>query len=314
MTVMLGMNDAGYVPWDDPIFNAFKTGYKSLLDQAAAGAPGVRFTLIQASPYDEITHGTEFPGLSGTIQRYGQFAADLGKEKGFSVADFNTPVTAALRASMSANPSFASLLIPDRIHPSEMGHWIMAEELMRCWGASPVVSNVRLDAANATVAATENADVSGVQRTANGLKWTTLEHALPLPISAEDPMAKFFFAVGHLGDMDEETLAVRGLTANQYELRIDGKPLAKFTRTELEHGINLAALPTPMLGQASGLHWLEDRRTKQDAARFSLVGEQPNVPGGMDAARTLEAASAENLKQQHHDAQPKPHTFELIAQ
>jgi hypothetical protein len=194
-----------------------------------------------------------------------------------------------------------------------MGHWIMALALMRAWGASPIVSRVDLDADKGTAVLSENADVSDVHRTDSGLRWTALEHSLPLPISTEDPMAKFIFKEADLGAMDQEMLEVHGLKAGEYKLQIDGKPIATLKRDELEHGVNLAALPTPMLGQARGLSWLEDRRVQQDAARSSLVGEQTGIAGGAEAVKTLQADSDEVLKQMHKDAQPKPHKFELIA-
>lgn len=313
VTIMLGMNDPGYVPFDAHIFDVYKTGYKSLVDQLTASLPAARLTLIVPTPYDEITHGTEFPGLGGTVQRYGQFVSEYGQQANLPVANFYVPLVELMQKAKQDNPSFASIIIPDRIHPGDMGHWVMAETLMRHWGASPVVSIVKLDAAHATVTATENADISSVQRTANGLRWSSLEHALPLPIPANEPMAQFIFRVADLGSMDEETLQVQGLSAGSYELQIDGKPVATLSRLDLEKGVNLAGMPTPMLGQARGLALLEERRMKLDFARFSLIAEDPLVPEGPEAAVTLISASAAVRKQQRLESTPRPHTFELVA-
>jgi lysophospholipase L1-like esterase len=313
VTVMLGMNDPGYVPFDAHTLDIYKIGYKSLVDQTSAGQPGVKLTLIVPTPYDEITHGTEFPGLGDTVQRYGQYVADYGRQTSYPVADFYAPLMNLLRMAKQDNPSLASIIIPDRIHPGEMAHWVLAEALMRRWAATPIVSRVRLDAGKASATVTDNADVSAVKHGPSGLRWTCLERALPLPIPANEPMAQFVFREADLGSMDEELLTVVGLPADHYELQIDGKVITTLSRGELEKGVNLAALPTPMLGQARGVAWLEERRMKQDAARFSLIAEDPLVPGAAEAAATLEAASAATLKQQRKDVVPKPHQFELIA-
>ena len=314
VTIMLGMNDPGYVAFDEHIFEVYKSGYKSLVDQLTASSPAARLTLIVPTPYDEITHGTEFPGLQATVERFGEFVAEYGRQMNRPVANFYAPLVDVLRRAKLDNASLASIIIPDRIHPGDMGHWVMAETLMQRWGASNIVSRVTLDAASSVAPVSENAEVSSVHRTNSGLAWTCLEHALPLPIPTNEPMAQFAFRIANLGSMDEELLQVHGLPAQSYDLRIDGKSIAKLRRADLEKGINLAALPTPMLGQARGIAWLEERRMKQDAARFSLIAEDPLVPGGGDAAKTLAAASSAVRKQQRLEVIPKPHKFELVAE
>lgn len=313
VTVMLGMNDPGYVPFDQHIFEVFKTGYESLLGKLTAALPQARLTLIASSPYDEVTHGTDFPGLSGTVQKYGMLVKEFAGQRHAEFANFNSALDETLHIAMKDNPDYAALLIPDRIHPSEQGHWIMAETLMQVWRASPEVSRVELDAAKRSVAAARNVDVSDLQGAGSGITWTALEHSLPLPFSTDDPLMKFAVRVGNLEVMDQEVLLVRGLVADQYSLQIDGKPVLDLTKQQLNAGVNLALLPTPMLDQARGLEWLEDRKMKMDAARFALEGEMPSTPGAADAARVLQAAEIALTTEQRQNAQPKPHKFALVA-
>jgi lysophospholipase L1-like esterase len=51
VTVMLGMNDPGYVPFDQHTFDVFKTGYENLIRKLTSAVPQVRLTLIASSPY-----------------------------------------------------------------------------------------------------------------------------------------------------------------------------------------------------------------------------------------------------------------------
>jgi len=313
VTVMLGMNDPGYVPFDQHIFDIFKTGYASLAGSLASALPQVRLTLIASSPYDELTHGTDFPGLSATVQKYGMFVKQFAGERQAEFANFNSALDETLHSAMKDNPDYAALLIPDRIHPSEQGHWIMAAGLMRAWRASPEVSRIELDAAKRSVALARNVDVSDLQGAARGITWTALEHSLPLPFSTDDPLMKFAVRVGNLEAMDQEVLQVRGLVADRYSLQIDGKPVLDLTKQQLSAGVNLALLPTPMLDQARGLDWLEDRKMKMDAARFALEGEMPSTPGAADAAKVLGAAETALTTEQRQNAQPKQHKFALVA-
>ncbi len=313
VTIMLGMNDPGYVPFDQHIFDIFQSGYKTLLGNIATELPQAKITLIASSPYDEVTHGTQFPGLSTTVARYAGFVQQLAAERHDTFANFNSALDEALRSAKKQNPDYAALLIPDRIHPSEVGHWVMTETLMQAWNANPEVSFQKLDAARATVLLARNAEVSELLHTSSGLTWTSLEHALPLPFSPDDPLMQFALKATTLTTQDEETLQVTGLPAKNYSLQIDGKPIADLSAAQLAAGVNLALLRTPMLDQARGLDWLEDRKMKLDAARFALEAEMTPAPGAPDAVKTLRAAAKAVTDQQHGDGQPKPHKFALIA-
>ena len=313
VTVMLGMNDPGYVPFDPHIFDVFQSGYKSLLDNLTKSLPQARITLIESSPYDEITHGTEFPGLNATVLRYGEFVRQVAQQRHLPFADFNTTLDSALQSEMASNPSYAALLIPDRIHPSEAAHWLMTEELMRAWHADGEVSHVELDAASGKVASAQNAEVSALKITAGGIAWTALEHALPLPFSPDAPLLQFALQSTDLAAMDREMLQISGLQAKQYTLQIDGKTVADLTSAELAAGVNLALLRTPMLDQARDLDWLEDRKIKLDAARFALEAEMPKTAGAAQAIRTLRDAEEQVTHEQWSKNKPKPHAFALVA-
>src|SRR5881394_4186515 len=58
-----------------------------------------------------------------------------------------------------------------------------------------------------------------------------------------------------LDSLDHEVLKITGLDAGRYSLHIDGgKPVGTFTREQLNEGLNLALLPTPMSKQAAKVH------------------------------------------------------------
>ena len=43
------------------------------------------------------------------------------------------------------DPKIAKLLLPDRVHPDPLAHWVMAEALLKGWNAPALVSEVTLD-------------------------------------------------------------------------------------------------------------------------------------------------------------------------
>src|SRR6476620_3327161 len=87
-----------------------------------------------------------------------------------------------LRKANTSDPAVAQKILPDRVHPSLSGHLIMAEQLLKAWGARPIVSSVTIDAASGKVTKSEYAQVSDLHAGAS-LAWTQTDEALPLPFA-----------------------------------------------------------------------------------------------------------------------------------
>ncbi len=164
VTVMLGMNDASYQPFKQPIFDVYAKGYEHLVDSIKSQFPDVRLTLIQPSPYDDVTRKPNFgDGYNQVLIRYGEFVKELARKDGATVADLNTPVVAALKKAMEIDPDHAKDLIRDRVHPGPAGQLLMAEALLKAWNAPAVVSTVELDAAANKVVKQENTKVDNLK-------------------------------------------------------------------------------------------------------------------------------------------------------
>ena len=311
VTVMLGMNDGYYMDFNPKYFEIFKEGYRKLLTSVQGDAPAARVTLISPTPYDEITHGTEFAHYNEVISRHAGFVKELAATSNLQFSDFNQAETDLLNEGMRRNPSLSALLVPDRIHPSEASHWLMAAALARSFGLSPVVSAVQLDAAKVMLVKSENTEVNDLTETGGKLGWTQTDNALPLPLTLDDEMIRFVLDSSDLTSMDQQLLSVSGLSAQRYALQIDGKKVASFTRQQLASGVNLALIATPMENQAKGVDAIELKRTRLDEARFILTIEDPKVPDGAEAARAIEAKDASLAGEQRKTAQPKPHKFDL---
>jgi lysophospholipase L1-like esterase len=317
ITLMLGMNDGGWGTGSAEIDANFQKGYRAVVDALHKVAPDAVITLICPTPYDEITHGTEFPGYSKVIDKFAdevpQIAAQLqaAGDKKILVADFNHPMREALERAHAQFPELAPMLVPDRIHPSETGHWIMTAALMLAWHADPVVSRVTLNAESGSVIEKDRSAVTNVEKTASGLKWTQRDEALPLPFDFNNAMIPMLLKISDIAPMDQMTMRVESLGLGRYELVVDGKTIASFSGEELQHGVNLALLKSAMVNQARDVDWNEERRATFDLTRFVLSTEIKQTATSGVAEDKLREAEDEVDAGMRKELEPKAHQFEL---
>ena len=317
VTVMLGMNDAGYRAFDQPRFDAYTKGYAHIVDRLKTEDPGVRLTLIQPSPYDDVTRAPGFPGgYNGTLLRYSDYVKDLGTRNGATIADLNSPVVQMLQAANAKDASKAQQIIGDRVHPGDAGHLTMAEALLKAWNAPSLVSAVEIDGGK--VARSENAKVSNLSSAA-GLSWTQLDGSLPFWLNLDDPLVRLVLdSSNFVRDLDQQTLRVTGLTGRQ-TLSIDGKSVGTFSADELASGINLALLDTPMRAQALRVHELVRNRAEAHNQRWRNVelgwflgGEKAAMKEKTDVLKAFDKYDAALDKEARRVAQPVPHQFTLV--
>ena len=144
-----------------------------------------------------------------------------------------------------------------------------------------------------------------------------LDAALPMPIDPNDKLLNFAVDSSDLIDtLDQEMLRVRNLSAAKLELRIDGAAVSTFTKEQLEAGVNLARLNTPMLKQALMVHQL----TLQRATAHNIRWRQVQVPMTAEAEKNKSAAmnaldglDRQLARLQRDAAQPREHHYELRA-
>ncbi len=326
MTAMLGMNDGGYLAFNDERFDAYRAGMEHILEVMKAAVPDLQVTLLQPSPYDDVTKPPLFPGgYNSVLVRYGRFVKELAERNGMLVADLNGPVVAMLKKARVRDPAGARNLIPGRIHPSAGAHLIMVESLLKAWGASPIVSAVEIDAASKEVTRSENTTVSelSVGRT---ITWSQLDGALPMLVSLHDPALPYgarhaaatvdlaLECSDFLEALNRQTLRVRGLEAARYTLKIDGDEVGSFPREQLAKGINLAALATPMAKQAAAVHALTLKRGDLHETRWKQlqVGLESDGLAALPATLAgLDAIDEELVARQRAASQPVARFYEL---
>ena len=130
----------------------YTQGYQHIVESVQKALPQIRFTLIQPSPYDDVTRPPNFEGgYNAVLIRYGEWVKDYAQRMGATVADLNTPVVAVLEKAKAVDPKLAQKIIRDRVHPGPEGHLIMAEAILKAWNAPATVTAVEIDAAKKRV-------------------------------------------------------------------------------------------------------------------------------------------------------------------
>jgi lysophospholipase L1-like esterase len=318
VTIMLGMNDGSYRAFDDGIFKTYATGYQHMIDSIKGALPGVRVTLIQPSPFDDVTRPANFEGgYNAVLVRYGQFLKELAQKEKLDVADLNASVVAALEKAKATDAENAKKIIGDRVHPGPSGHLLMAEALLKAWNAPAVVTAVEIDAAKAQPVRAENATVADLKES-NGLTWTQGDKALPMPLDLKDPVMKLAVqSSDFMQAMDWQPLKVTGLKGQKYGLKIDGEQVGTFTARQLADGVNLAELPTPMVRQAQAVHDLTVKHNNIHTTRWRELQAalaQQSVPHLSQAIEAMDNVEADLVTQQRLLAQPKSYRYELTPQ
>ncbi|MEI6644554.1 MAG: SGNH/GDSL hydrolase family protein [bacterium] len=299
VSVMLGMNDVGrsfYKYQDSQDFDkkckeraetydhSLRTLTKSLLDS------GAKVILIKPSIFDDTADLTtpNLPGCGAALAGYAARMQAIAEEFKLATVDFNGSMSAINAEQQKRDPHF-SIVGPDRVHPTQPGHMVMAYELLRAQKLSGVVSRISVDVAATQADANENCDVTGVRKLPNGISFTCIEKALPFPVETSARAALDF--VPFTQEFNQETLIVRGLSQGDYELSIDSKKIRSFTAAQLAEGVNLAGeVETPQFQQSLAVKAAFAKKWQAESKLRSIAFIEHNA--WPDAKRPLDAARA----------------------
>ncbi len=313
VSVMLGMNDGHNGATSDEINANYTKGYEHLLESTLEHAPGVRITLLGPSPFDDVTR-TPGPngGYNAVMEHFADVDRELAKKYGGSFVNFNPPVVEALQRAQAMDPLAAKLLLPDRVHPDMIVHWVMAEALLKGWNAPALVSSVTIDAGAGKVADAQNASVDHVERDKDTLRWTATENALPLALIAGNETLALLQQLTDIQQaLNQEPLRVTGLEAGQYKLAIDAAAIGTFTAEELAKGINLADYATPMRAQSQRIGWAIRDRDEAHYIHMRMLIKKADTGGQAGKADLMDAFENSLEDEIYENAAPKPHVFTL---
>jgi len=298
VSVELGMNDAGGTKTE-----AFTKNMVTMIERIRKS--GARPVIFTASPVNDGTLSTKLAGRNLTLDEYAtalkalsekeklpfadQFHACLdpwGKNKPrerlqIAIAEMKQVAgddtlagVEQLRAFLAAQeknpPPKGISLLGDPVHPGAPGQLMMAAALLKELGADGFVSGATVDVA-AGKADAKGCAVTDVKAGPTGVAFERLDESLPFPIA--DSARSILPLAPDVLALSQYTLAIKGLDAGDYTLKIGGGLCGKFTAKQLANGINLTSLaPTALAKDANPI-------TAQMRAVLKAVEEKEGIVG-----------------------------------
>jgi lysophospholipase L1-like esterase len=140
-----GMNDGIYHPSSPERLAAFMAGIHQLITQVhASGAQLVLFTPTVFDPVpiqartvpataEEFGYSKPYVGYDSVLEEFSRVELAVS-EPGVTVVDLHGPLTTALTAQRTRNPTFT--FSPDGIHPNDAGHLLIARVILETLGYS----------------------------------------------------------------------------------------------------------------------------------------------------------------------------------
>ena len=301
LTVAFGVNDIG---WGMKADTEHKAAYLDSMRKLIERCREHKIRVFICSP--AITNEDPDRAEKGFLQQMCDEGLALAKSMGADTIDILRSMRKVQRRVLDVNKGQkepekkTKLHVEDGVHLNELGQLAMAVAILKGLGAPADVSSAVIDAAGSKVESANGCMVSGVTKTADGVEFDRLDEGLPLNFGTFGALNFFFVPIPE--ELNRYMLTVRGLAAGKYELLAGGRPLGKFTATQLAAGLNISSMTAngwepggPWDAQAAALKMVTD-------ARMEITGSQAysdvflaNHPG-MDGVRVETKATLERLE------------------
>jgi lysophospholipase L1-like esterase/pimeloyl-ACP methyl ester carboxylesterase len=145
-----GMNDGIYYPFSEDRFQKFQAGTRKLREKVhAAGAEIIHLTPPvfdplplkgRTLPGGQAEYPQPYEGYDGVLARYSEWLL-AQRTQGWLVVDLHGPMSRHLAEQRKQNPAYS--LAGDGVHPGRVGHWLMALQLLTCFGAPAGTEHLR---------------------------------------------------------------------------------------------------------------------------------------------------------------------------
>lgn len=254
VTILLGMNDGSYQPFDADIFQTYHDDMRALVAKLREG--GAIPILMSPTMFDARAARSRnrwdeamLSQYNGVLAYYGKWLQYQAVENGTSFVDMFGLLNKLTLEQRKQDASFT--LIRDAIHPDAPGQLVMAYAMIDDLGLRKALSSIRVvPTANGKMrVAGIGGKASNVVESVGQIEFEWLAEGLPWVVPPEAQAGAELTKLGHRAS--REALTVYGLTAGQYALTIDDVVVGEYTHTQLSGGIELQGNPkTPQYQQA----------------------------------------------------------------
>lgn len=257
VTVLLGMNDGRYQPYDEETFQT----YMHDMTEVIAHIEKIGATPVLMTPTMFDSRAARLRGRRGSLETlalynsvlayYGTWLREVAVENGYGFVDMYGPLNNLTLQQRKTEPKFT--MIRDAVHPDPPGQLVMAYSIIDQLGLRGPVSNIRLvkGASGKFRAQTRGGTATDLAGNESRLSFTWQAESLPLVVPEEAQPGATLLRLGHR--MSREALEVHGLTlkTGRYQLSIDGDVVGTYTAVQLARHVELQDNPkTPQHKQA----------------------------------------------------------------
>jgi lysophospholipase L1-like esterase len=305
VTILLGMNDGRYQPYNEEIFQTYRQDMTELLTQIQAiGATPVLMTptmfdarakRMKDNPNRPTPEATR-ELYNSVLSYYGTWLRDVAQREGLGFVDMWGPLNSITMNERKIDPTFT--LITDAVHPDAPGQVVMATALIEDLGLKGPVSNIRVFTApgGQPKATAGGGKVTELEMSNERVAFTFTAQALPWVLPEDAAVGVKLTKLGHR--LSAERLQVLGLKAGKYRLSIDGENVGEYQANALAGRIELQGNDkTPQYQQALNVAQLNKQRNEGPIRE--LRGEWSTFQRYARAKRAAEGApdNAELAKQ-----------------
>lgn len=317
VTINFGMNDGGYGKFNADSNKRFVDRTRDMLRMAKEA--GVQVALMSPNAVDprNKSNGAEY------VETQKLFYAPLAgaaKEFGFPYVD-QYAVTRAAQDRMAVDDPKAERAKPyyDGFHTSPPGAMLMAHAILTGLNSPFLVSELTIDAAG-NKSEGKQCTVTDLKATPEGVSFQRLDEALPWPMQ-KDWLAMLPYT-NQMKDLNWYNLKVASLKDGNYAVKIDGDEVGQYSAARLAEGVNLGNVTAGAVWK-HGQDLLKAIEAKNRIVHGRFRGVHlANIPDWLaDVASERKPAELEKRMVQiveaqarvNQLAQPRPHTFEVVA-
>jgi len=269
VTILLGMNDASYRPFDAEVFQTYESDMTELLDRlggSSATTVPITPTMFDAKAARAMLKKRPREALmlrqyNAVLAFYGTWLRGEADRRGMRSIDMFAPLNQLTRSARQDDPDFT--FIPDAIHPAAGGQLIMAHAWLEDLGMRGPVSNIVLTklVKGERKARVSGGTISDLNADGDAIEFTFHAHALPWVTPQDTAKAAKMLRLDHR--FSREGFQVHGLAPGKYTLSIDETEIGTFSHTQLAAHIELQRFPsTPQSLQAARVVAMNARRNE----------------------------------------------------
>lgn len=269
VSILLGMNDGSYQPFNPDIFATYSKDMTNLVSQLKEG--GATPILMSPTMFDSraarIRVNPRRPRspemlaqYNSVLAYYGRWLQEQAVESGLSYVDMFGPLNDLTVEAREKDSSFT--LIKDAIHPDPPGQIVMAFAMIDDLGLRKGLSNIRIQPSPKGFRANSSGGkVSNIKAVEDMIEFDWTATGLPWVLPPEAQVGVDMLRLGHKAS--KEGLEVHGLSPGTYELLIDGVSVGNYTDVSLSRHIELQANDkTPQYQQALKVAMLNKKKNE----------------------------------------------------